>query len=156
MALNSSLSEGSMAGDYRIVRKLAEGGMGEVFLVHDAAQETCVLKSVLCASNGDAKEALKEAKVLKDIRHPHVVQYLDVFPNQEAYKGIIAVCTVMSDWASFTHSGTVRTLEPISRPMSQQAVMKPSMTLRCASLARASCVRPSPGSSTSTSTSDEG
>jgi serine/threonine protein kinase len=95
MALNSSLSEGSMAGDYRIVRKLAEGGMGEVFLVHDAAQETCVLKSVLCASNGDAKEALKEAKVLKDIRHPHVVQYLDVFPNQEAYKGIIAVCTVM-------------------------------------------------------------
>jgi serine/threonine protein kinase len=98
MALNSSLCEGAMAGDYRIVRKLAEGGMGEVFIVRDTTQggdSTCVLKSVLCASNGDAKEALKEAKVLKDIRHPHVVQYLDVFPNQEAYKGIIAVCTVM-------------------------------------------------------------
>jgi serine/threonine protein kinase len=100
MALNSSLCEGALAGDYRIIRKLAEGGMGEVFLVQEAAapeggRATCVLKSVLCASNGDAKEALKEAKVLKDIRHPHVVQYLDVFPNQEAYKGIIAVCTVM-------------------------------------------------------------
>jgi len=97
MALNSSLVEGSVAGDYEIVRKLAEGGMGEVFIVRNtkAGDDMCVLKSVLCASNGDAKEALKEAKVLKDIRHPHVVQYLDVFPNQEAYKGIIAVCTVM-------------------------------------------------------------
>jgi len=44
--------------------------MGEVFLVRDTAHdgdEMCVLKSVLCASNGDAKEALKEAKVLKVI-----------------------------------------------------------------------------------------
>ena len=98
MALNSSLAEGALAGDYRIVKKIAEGGMGEVFLVIDTAhseEETCVLKSVLCGSHGDAKEALKEAKVLKDIRHPNIVQYLDVFPNQEAYKGIIAVCTVM-------------------------------------------------------------
>jgi serine/threonine protein kinase len=72
--------------------------MGEVFLVYETAkggEDMLVLKSVLCANNGDAKEALKEAKVLKDISHPHIVRYLDVFPNQEAYKGIIAVCTVM-------------------------------------------------------------
>ena len=61
MALNSSLREGSVAGDYTIVKRLAEGGMGEVFIVRETAQgggqekdDTCVLKSVLCASNGDA------------------------------------------------------------------------------------------------------
>ena len=38
-----------------------------------------------------------------------------------------AVCTVTSLCASATHSSTVRTDEPISSPMSQQAVMKPSI-----------------------------
>ena len=41
-----------------------------------------------------------------------------------------AVCTVTSARAIATHSSTVRTLEPISRPMSQQAVMKRSVAWR--------------------------
>jgi hypothetical protein len=44
-----------------------------------------------------------------------------------------AVCTVTSARASSRHSSMVRTEEPISRPMSQQAVMKPSIVARSAS-----------------------
>jgi len=41
-----------------------------------------------------------------------------------------AVCTVTSLAASARHSSTVRTLEPISSPASQQLVMKDSTRLR--------------------------
>jgi hypothetical protein len=71
-------------------------------------------------------------------------------PNRKRDSSI-AVCTVTSASASATHSSTVRTLEPISRPMSQQAVMKPATPALSAS-----CIAPasSPGSSTSTSMSE--
>ena len=60
------------------------------------------------------------------------------------------------------HSSTVRTLEPISRPVSQQAVMKPSMAVRsgtgsgAATLLARRAVAALGGSSTSTSTSECG
>jgi hypothetical protein len=52
------------------------------------------------------------------------------------------------------HSSTVRTLEPISRPVSQQAVMKLSIAVRVASAS--CCTTPAGGSSTSTSMSECG
>ena len=73
-----------------------------------------------------------------------------------------AVCTVTSRRAWSTHSSTVRTREPISRPMSQQACMKPSIAVRSGS-ARVAVASPRAassawpaGSSTSTSTSECG
>eukprot|EP00960_Hanusia_phi_P074305 768207-Hanusia_phi.AAC.2 len=113
-ASSGRLSIGSQAGDYKILKKIGEGGMGEVFLVRHVQNEKnlFVLKSVLCFSQGDAKDALKvdqivcseqrlttvcgqEAKVLKEIKHANVVEYLDVFPRDES-NGVVSVCTVCS------------------------------------------------------------
>uniref|UniRef100_A0A7S4NYJ1 non-specific serine/threonine protein kinase n=2 Tax=Guillardia theta TaxID=55529 RepID=A0A7S4NYJ1_GUITH len=95
-AMSGRLSIGSQAGDYKILKKIGEGGMGQVFLVRHVENDRnlFVLKSVLCFSQGDAKDALKEAKVLKEIKHANVVEYLDVFPQDES-NGVVSVCTVM-------------------------------------------------------------
>ena len=63
-----------------------------------------------------------------------------------------AVCTVTSESAIATHSSTVRTLDPISRPASQQAVMKRSVAAPRASPSAGAA----DGSRTSTSTSEYG
>ena len=69
-----------------------------------------------------------------------------------------AVCTVTSLRASVMHSATVRTEEPISSPMSQQAVMKLPMATCCGEGSElvGSGVALLAGSSSSTSTSEWG
>ena len=64
-----------------------------------------------------------------------------------------AVCTVRSAAAMVRHSSTVRTLEPISSPVSQHWLMKDSMRRRSAGSCAAWL---SAGSSSNTSTSECG
>ena len=94
----TTLGQGAMVGDYQIMKKIGAGGMGECYLASMGAQEggeLVVLKLVLCGNKADAREALQEAKALREISHPNVVRYLDVFPREEAVQGIISVVTVM-------------------------------------------------------------
>lgn len=65
-------------GDYLLVDKLGQGGMGEVFLARrrDASQRPCVLKSVC---GGDPARQAREARLLMTIRHPCVIHAFDYF-----------------------------------------------------------------------------
>ena len=99
--MSYALSPGSSIGDYEVIRKIAEGGMGQVYLIKPKRRvngiefgKTFVLKGVPCYSRTDANESLQEAKVLRGLQHEHIVQYVDVFPH-DLGSNMLAVCTVM-------------------------------------------------------------
>src|SRR5688572_30393135 len=78
-------------GRYRIVRPLAQGGMGAVYLarVEGAAgfSKPVVIKRVLPHLN-DAKHSkaqfVREARILSNLQHPGIVGVLDFFEEQGA------------------------------------------------------------------------
>lgn len=74
-----------IAGKYRLVRKLASGGMGEVFLAVLAGpqgiEKPVVLKRVLAQSSDDPSSVqmfLEEARVAAGLHHPNVVDVYEV------------------------------------------------------------------------------
>jgi|GEM_PF-394882 len=72
-----------MSDRYEIKSKLAEGGLGAVYLAHDSNLDREVaLKRVLPEAIGDDPEAaaslVKEAKVLSSLQHPNIVTVYDV------------------------------------------------------------------------------
>ncbi len=77
----SALAPGEVVGRYTILGKLAEGGMGEVFMARNAEGSTVVLKTV-SSSRSDEKDVvtrfLNEARLASIITHPNVAQIHDV------------------------------------------------------------------------------
>ena len=71
-------------GKYQLIRKLATGGMAEVFLAKAAGpmgfEKTLVLKRILphlAEENAFVEMFLSEAKLAAQLTHPHVVQIFD-------------------------------------------------------------------------------
>ncbi|XP_067683524.1 uncharacterized protein [Haliotis asinina] len=68
-----------MESDYKIVRELGTGAFGRVYLIkHNTEPEWFALKTVNL-SRADAKErasAEKEANLMRDLNHDHVVRYV--------------------------------------------------------------------------------
>jgi len=79
----SALSRGDdvMDGRYKIVRFLASGGMGAVYLALDTMlDEQVVLKTILPALTARAesrKLAINECKLARQLSHPHIVKVYD-------------------------------------------------------------------------------
>jgi Protein kinase domain len=71
-----SLPSGAPFGPYRIVAKLGEGGMGEVYRAHDPALRREVAIKILATrlAAGDDGQARfqREARVLASLNHPHI------------------------------------------------------------------------------------
>jgi serine/threonine protein kinase len=70
-------------GSYKIISRLGEGGMGTVYrAVHkDDPGTEVALKVILAGLTQDEdaeKRFLREAKILKELRHPNIVNLLDV------------------------------------------------------------------------------
>jgi len=82
------LSNGSLInrelGHYRVVEKIGEGGMGEVYLAHDLHLGNNVALKVLAPGRDeDSRKAFrKEAKALSRLNHPNIVTVLD-FDTQD-------------------------------------------------------------------------
>ena len=75
---------GRELGRYRIVEKIGEGGMGEVFLAHDQHLGHNVALKVLPPDTDDRSRQLfrKEATALSRLNHPNIVTVLD-FDTQD-------------------------------------------------------------------------
>src|SRR5918995_1273757 len=71
-----ALMIGASLGPYRILDKLGEGGMGEVYRARDTKLDRDVALKVLPASFADDPERLarfeREAKTLASLNHPHI------------------------------------------------------------------------------------
>ncbi len=86
--MNPSISPSSLIGrelsHYRIVEKIGEGGMGEVFLAHDSHLGHGVALKVLPSGIDEHSRQLfrKEAHALSRLNHPNIVTVLD-FDTQE-------------------------------------------------------------------------
>jgi len=69
-------------GKFTIIRKLASGGMGAVYLAHQKDLDRQVALKVLKDTANDddlaVKRFFREMRVLASIDHPHVVKVLDV------------------------------------------------------------------------------
>lgn len=83
-AVGPSLLIGRELGHYRIVEKIGEGGMGEVFLAHDEHLGHGVALKILPSGTDDHSRHLfrKEAHALSKLNHPNIVTVLD-FDRQE-------------------------------------------------------------------------
>ena len=79
-------------GRYRIVRRLATGGMGIVYLARIEGAEgfarPAVIKRMLPDLTSDEELVglfVREARILAGLRHPGVVSVLDFSSEQDAY-----------------------------------------------------------------------
>jgi serine/threonine-protein kinase len=88
----SPASEGIQIGKYRVLRRLASGGMGEVFLARvdgpGGFEKTLVLKRVLKKLQGERRFIemfLNEARVAAQLSHPNVVQIFELAELDGSY-----------------------------------------------------------------------
>ncbi|MFH1132748.1 MAG: protein kinase [Pseudomonadota bacterium] len=88
----ASISPPARYGRYEIVRKLATGGMGEVFLAKAIGaagfEKHVVIKKILphLVEHPQFVEGLvREAKLLVDLEHPNIVQVIDLGVEGEDY-----------------------------------------------------------------------
>ncbi|MGE0710106.1 MAG: protein kinase [Planctomycetota bacterium] len=67
---------GTLLGDYRLLEKLGQGGMGSVYLAEDSAGERVALKVLAAGASDEAARARfrQEAEVLERLDHPGIVR----------------------------------------------------------------------------------
>ena len=88
----SEMNEGSVIGNYRVVRMLGQGGMGTVYEVEHVELGThYALKTYTFDSDGEISDALKrkfleEGKLLARLKHPNLTHVFDLgFEGQMPY-----------------------------------------------------------------------
>ncbi len=73
---------GSSIGHYRIVSKIGAGGMGEVYLAHDARLDRNVAVKMLPADFAKDEDRLRrfeqEAKATSALNHPNILTVYDI------------------------------------------------------------------------------
>ena len=68
---------------YTIERELGEGMFGKAFLCKDEKQRHVVVKRIKKkGSVVDAALLRKEINIMKDLKHPNVVKYLESFEDE--------------------------------------------------------------------------
>src|SRR5882672_3000739 len=77
----SPADERILAGKYRILRKIGQGGMGSVWLADHLALRSQVAVKILDPEIASSEEGLarfrREARSAAALRSPHVVQIID-------------------------------------------------------------------------------
>ena len=80
---------------YQTIRKIGEGGMGEVWLVQDKAQRTLAVAKKLKTSLARPKDLLRfrrELESLAGLDHPNIVKVFDVSDEPESPGYVMEYC----------------------------------------------------------------
>jgi eukaryotic-like serine/threonine-protein kinase len=74
---------GTSVGPYRVLAKLGSGGMGEVFLCHDARLQRKVALKRLTSAEPEIAQSniLREARAVARLTHPHIASVYDVLEH---------------------------------------------------------------------------
>jgi len=103
------LDEGSVIGNYRVVRLLGQGGMGTVYEVeHVELGVHYALKTFTFDSSNECAEILKtkfleEGKVLARLKHPNVAHVFDLaFDEKTQMPYFVMDLVTYSDGESYT------------------------------------------------------
>jgi pSer/pThr/pTyr-binding forkhead associated (FHA) protein len=66
---------------YRIEKEIGRGGMGAVYLAHDADGQAVAIKTVIPAVSGTTgvvARFLREASILRQLEHPRIIRFLSL------------------------------------------------------------------------------
>ena len=78
-----------IAGRYRVVKKLGQGGMGSIYLAHDDMLERDVAIKMLDARQMDSAAAaerfLREARSVARLAHPNIMTLYDMGKEGEQH-----------------------------------------------------------------------
>ena len=118
MALAGRTFEGT--DQFDVVRKLGQGGMGAVYLVHDRERGVNVaLKTLLRADPRHLHRLKNEFRALADIVHPNLVRFYELraqdeywFITMEYVEGVAFTAHVRASAAKQVHATTFVTGEP--------------------------------------------
>ena len=82
------LTPGQMVGKYEIIKKIGKGGMGVIYLARHTQLDSLRALKVLPAESADehplfAERFIREARIASQIRHPNVVEVMDVESDSE-------------------------------------------------------------------------
>jgi eukaryotic-like serine/threonine-protein kinase len=119
---SAGLQEGQkLAGRFVIERKLGRGGMGEVYLAHDALLgDRVALKTIAADSVTPAalERFRREAQAARRVTHPHVVRIHDV--GQDGDLAFISMEYIEGE----TLGGRVHREGPLSLPEAKRIVLQ--------------------------------
>jgi serine/threonine protein kinase/formylglycine-generating enzyme required for sulfatase activity len=97
----STYSDPSRIGRYRIIRRLGQGGFGRVYLAHDDDLDRPVAIKVpnpeRIADPGDLEAYLNEARILAKLDHPHIVPVFDVGRTEDGLCFVVSKLVEGSD-----------------------------------------------------------
>ena len=86
---HSILKEGDLLKNYKIIRRIGVGGMGEVYLAEDNKLDRKVAIKVLGGSPEkdrlDQKRFLREAKIASGLNHPNIMTVHEVGTSEETH-----------------------------------------------------------------------
>ncbi len=118
-----------IAGRYRVLRKVAKGGMGEVYEVHDLELHSRVALKVIslksAAKPGSAEMFRREILLARQVTHPNVCRIYDIGHHEHSDNGDLMFLT-MEFLEGTTLADRVRSQGPLTKedalPLIQQMI----------------------------------
>merc|ERR1719253_739073 len=92
------MAQRGMRGLYDTCHEIGKGAFGEVYLVKDRQGTKLAMKRIKTWHLHSAKErqlVANEAALLKSLKHPFIVECIDVFKDPQPQNGVL-LCIVMS------------------------------------------------------------
>jgi len=108
--MQAGLAEGATFGDYRVVRRLGKGGMGEVWLLENAEGGQLAAKILTGEADHESrKRFLREAELALGVKHPNLVEVFDVGADPDT-----GLCYILMEYVpGGTLADVIREIGPL-------------------------------------------